>query len=154
MKLYLVQHGEAKPKSEDPQCPLTAKGGTDVARVAALARQTGVQASQILHSDLKRAAETATILGAYLEPAQGVVTMAGLRPKDDVRPVAEFLDAATSPIMLVGHRPFLERLAGLLLAGDEQQAVASFHQGGLVCLTRSRAGTWAVEWIVTPDMAP
>ena len=34
MKLYLVQHGEAKSKAEDPQRPLTERGREDVARVA------------------------------------------------------------------------------------------------------------------------
>ncbi len=35
MELYLVQHGEAKSKAEDPQRPLTQRGREDVARVAA-----------------------------------------------------------------------------------------------------------------------
>ena len=153
MKLYLVQHGEARPKGEDPERPLTEAGRADVARVAAVVRRAGVKVSQILHSDLLRAKDTAAILGDFLAPARGVTTMAGLRPKDDVRPVAEMLERATRPLMLVGHRPFLERLAGLLLAGDEQRAVVSFRKGGLVCLTRDEVQSWAVEWIITPDLA-
>ena len=43
MKLYLVQHGEAKSKVEDPQRPLTERGKEDVARVTALAAGTGCQ---------------------------------------------------------------------------------------------------------------
>jgi len=35
MKLYLVQHGEANSKAEDPQRPLAERGRGDVARVAA-----------------------------------------------------------------------------------------------------------------------
>ena len=152
MKLYLVQHGAARPKSEDRERPLTEVGRTDVARVAALARRAGVEVHQIRHSDRRRAKETAAILGEYLEPAQGVTTMAGLRPKDDLRPVAELLERATRPLMLVGHRPFLERLAGLLLAEDEGRSVVSFQKGGLVCLTRNESRAWAVEWIITPDL--
>jgi phosphohistidine phosphatase len=154
MKLYLVQHGEAKPKAKDPERPLTAAGATEVARVAALALQAGLEVGQVLHSDLRRAYETASILGRYLEPARGVATMAGLRPKDDVRPAAEMLERATDPLMLVGHRPFLERLVGLLLAGDEERSVVSFHKGGLVCLTRDEASAWAIDWIIIPDLVP
>jgi phosphohistidine phosphatase len=153
MKLYLVQHGEAKLKSEDPERPLTKTGKADVVRVAALARQAGVEVGQILHSDLLRARDTASILGDFLAPARGVTTMAGLRPRDDVGPVAEMLEHTARPLMLVGHRPFLERLAGLLLAGNEQRAVVSFHKGGLVCLTRSEIQSWSVEWIITPQLA-
>jgi phosphohistidine phosphatase len=35
MKLYLVQHGQAKSKAEDPQRPLTERGREGVMRVAA-----------------------------------------------------------------------------------------------------------------------
>jgi len=35
MKLYLVQHDEAKSKAEDPQRPLTERGREGVARVMA-----------------------------------------------------------------------------------------------------------------------
>ena len=32
MRLYLVQHGEAKPEEEDPERPLTDRGASDVRR--------------------------------------------------------------------------------------------------------------------------
>ena len=154
MKLYLMQHGEAKPKSVDPERPLAKMGRADVARVAAFVQHAGVEAHQIRHSGRKRAQETAFILGEYLQPAQGVTTMAGLAPKDDVRPVADLLERATRPRILVGHRPFLERLAGLVLAGDQRRAVVSFQKGGLVCLSRKKPQDWVVEWIVTPILVP
>jgi phosphohistidine phosphatase SixA len=34
MKLYLIQHGEAKPEVEDPERPLTARGEKEVAKVS------------------------------------------------------------------------------------------------------------------------
>ena len=59
MRLYLVQHGEAKSKTEDPQRPLTERGREDVARVAAFAASAGLQVGQIRHSGKRRAEETA-----------------------------------------------------------------------------------------------
>ena len=44
MKLYLVQHGEAKSKAEDPRRPLTERGKEEVARVAAFAAGASLQA--------------------------------------------------------------------------------------------------------------
>ena len=155
MKLYLVQHGEAKPKSQDPERPLTVQGQDDVARVASFARRAGVEIHQIRHSGKRRAEETAAILGEYLEPVDGVVAIEGLAPKGDVRRVAEFLGRETRPFMFVGHRPFMDRLAGLLVAGDEERAVVRFAQGGIVCLERdSEIRTWVVRWVVTPDLIP
>lgn len=155
MKLYLVQHGEAVSKAEDPERPLTEHGRHDVGRVAAFACRAGVEIYQVRHSGKRRAEETAAILAQHLKPAGGVVALPGLAPKDDVRPVAELLSRETRPLMFVGHRPFMDRLAGLLVAGDTERTVVRFQQGGIVCLERDpRSWTWVLLWIVTPDLIP
>jgi len=155
MKLYLVQHGEAVSEAEDPERPLTAQGREDVARIAAFARLAGVEIEQIRHSGKRRAEETAALLAEQLAPAGGVVSAAGLAPKDDVRPLADRLNRESRPLMLVGHRPFLDRLAGLLVAGDSARTVVQFQKGGIVCLERQPEGaSWAVAWAVTPELIP
>jgi phosphohistidine phosphatase len=155
MRLYLVQHGEAVTELEDPTRPLTARGREEVTRAAALIRLAGVKVYQIWHSGKRRAEETAAILAGHLEPASGVVSVAGLAPKDDVRPMAELLDRESRPLMLVGHRPFLDRLAGLLLVGDSGRTVVQFEKGGIVCLERdAESGSWAVVWALTPELIP
>ena len=162
MKLYLVQHGEAKNKAEDPQRPLTERGRDDVARVAAFAATAGCRVGQIRHSGKRRAEETASILAEYLSPAEGVVAIPGLAPRDDVRPVAEALHPPSfSPIggdegavvMFVGHLPFLDRLTSLLVTGDAECSIVRFQKGGIVCLVRED-GNWAIGWIITPDLIP
>jgi phosphohistidine phosphatase len=155
MKLYLVQHGDAKPKSEDPERPLTEQGRQDVAQVAAFAQRADVRATQIRHSGKRRAEETATILAEYLAPDGGVVALPGLAPRDDTGSVAELLNRETRPLMLVGHRPFMDRLAGLLVAGSEDRVVVRFRKGGIVCLERDpKSWTWTIRWMVTPDLIP
>jgi len=153
MRLYLVQHGEAKSKAEDPQRPLTERGREDVARVAAFATRAGLRVEQIRHSGRRRAEETASILAEHLSPAEGVVAMPGLAPQDDVRPVADILQDETRPVMLVGHLPFLDRLASLLVTGDAGRSIVRFQKGGIVCLVREDE-RWAVGWMVTPDLIP
>jgi len=59
--IYLVQHGEAESKKEDPERSLTKKGRRDVEKVAVWAAQTGLKIEQIRHSGKRRAAETAEI---------------------------------------------------------------------------------------------
>jgi phosphohistidine phosphatase len=153
MKLYLVQHGEAVPEAEDPARPLTPQGREEVARVAAWIRRAGVEVHQIRHSGKRRAEETAAILAGHLQPAGGVVSVAGLAPKDDVRPMVELVNRESQSLMLVGHLPFMERLAGLLVAGDSQRPAVRFHKGGIVCLERDpESGSWAVLWVVTPAL--
>lgn len=155
MRLYLVQHGEAKPKSEDPERPLTEQGRQDVERVAAFAQHAGVEVFQIRHSGKRRAEETATILAKYLTPAGGVSPSPGLAPRDDAGLVAELLNRETKPLMFVGHRPFMDHLAGLLITGELDHAIVSFQKGGIVCLERDpKTWKWAVCWVVTPDLIP
>jgi phosphohistidine phosphatase len=155
MKLYLLQHGEAEPKGTGPRRSLTRQGRDDVTRVAAFAKRAGVKVHQIRHSGKLRAKETAHILAEHLKPTKGVVALPGLAPKDDVRPVVELLNRETNPLMLVGHRPFMDRLAGLLVAGDVRHTLLHFRKGGLICLERNpKTLTWAVLWAVTPDLVP
>lgn len=155
MKLYLVQHGEAESKKDDPARSLTKRGRDDVARVSAFAGRAGVQVHQIRHSPKNRAAETAAILVEHLEPAGGILALPGLAPKDDVRPVAELLNRETRSLMFVGHRPFMDRLVGLLAAGDEACSVVRFQRGGIVCLERDpKKRTWSIQWVVTPALIP
>lgn len=155
MKLYLVQHGEAKRKALDPERPLTEQGHQDVARVAAFAQRAGIQVAQIRHSGKRRAQETAAIMAEYLAPAGGIVALPGLAPKDDAGRVAELLNRETRPLMLVGHRPFMNRLAGRLLAGDQDRQLMGFQKGGIVCLERDpKTRTWIVCWMITPDLIP
>jgi len=153
VKLYLVQHGEAKNKAEDPQRPLTERGRDDVVRVAAFAARAGLQVDQIRHSGKRRAEETAAILAEHLSPAEGVVASPGLAPRDDVRLVAKALRDETQPEMLVGHLPFLDRLASLLVTGDAECSIVRFQKGGIICLVRED-GNWAIGWIITPDLIP
>ncbi|PKO20605.1 MAG: phosphohistidine phosphatase SixA [Chloroflexi bacterium HGW-Chloroflexi-1] len=151
MKLYLVQHADALPESVDPARPLSEQGRADAGRMAALAARLGLEVAQIRHSGKTRAEQTAAIFGQALKPAGGVVAVAGLGPKDDVRPVAKALEREAQPVMLVSHLPFLERLAGLLLAGDPDRPAVQFCKAGIVCLVRE-ADRWRVAWAITPEL--
>lgn len=155
MRLYLVQHGEAMSKADDPERPLTEQGREDVVRVGSFARSAGIKVHQIRHSGIGRAEETATILATHLRPDDGVVALMGLAPKDDVVRVAELLKRETRSLMLVGHRPFMDRLVGLLVADDPERAVVRFEKGGIVCLEKEPpTWTWTILWVVTPELVP
>lgn len=152
MEVYLAQHGDAVPKSVDRTRPLSGQGRKEVEGVGAFAARLGLAVGQIRHSGKTRAQETAAILGEALSPAGGVVAVPGLAPLDDVQPVADALGDESEPVMLVGHLPFLARLAGLLLTADAGDQVVRFRMGGIVCLAREE-DRWQVAWILTPEMA-
>ena len=151
MDLFLVQHGEAKSEAEDPERSLTDRGAEVVRRMAAWAAQVGVKVDQIRHSGKRRAEQTAALLAEQLSPVNGTIAVAGLAPNDDVRPVAEGLQAERGSVMLVGHLPFLSRLASFLLTGDPEAGVIRFRMAGITCLS-NQEGTWAVNWVVPPAL--
>ena len=153
MDLFLVQHGEAKSETDDPERPLTDRGAEMVRRMADWAAQIGLRVDQIRHSGKRRAEQTATLLAERLNPPQGVIAVAGLKPNDDVRPVAKELEGEQGSVMLVGHLPHLSRLAGLLLTGDPDGTVIRFEMAGIVCLS-NQEGRWAFHWVMPPDLLP
>jgi phosphohistidine phosphatase len=155
MDLYLMQHGEATAEADDPARPLTDAGRAAVAQVAARAKQVGVRIDTCVHSGKLRAEQTAQVLADAVSGGT-VDSQDGLAPNDPVDPLVHSLGERTdeSSIALVGHLPFLDRLASSLIAGDADGQVISFQMGGLVKLVpkRDRDG-YAVAWLLAPDIA-
>jgi phosphohistidine phosphatase len=151
MKLYLVQHGRAKSEAEDPQRSLTDQGRKEVEQVAQAASRLGLHPSKIYHSGKLRAMQTAEILANTLR--SHVEATPGLNPNDDVRDCADRVSRATQDLLIVGHLPFLEKLASLLVTGDESVRPVLFRYGAIVCLEQKVSDRWGVTWIMTPEMA-
>ncbi len=153
MNLYLVQHAEAKAKTEDPKRPLSEKGRADIQTVAAyVAKHSNIELGQINHSGKTRARQTAAALAEALQPAKGISQVADLTPLAEASAWATRLAEMTEDVMLVGHLPNLSKLAALLLCQDDTKTVVAFQMGGLVCLGRDEMENWALRWMVTPEI--
>jgi phosphohistidine phosphatase len=152
MRVYLVQHGVARPKEEDPDRPLTDDGRREVEQVSQAAGSLGIEVSTIFHSGKARAQQTAEIFANHLNPDEGCVAVSGIGPTDDPETARLLVAQSKQPVMLVGHLPHLGRLASLLITGDPARAVLAFHNAGLVCLA-STEGRWTVDWVLTPQIA-
>lgn len=152
MSLFLVQHGQAKSEAEDPERSLTTAGVESTEKVAKWLAASGVEVAEIRHSGKKRAEQTASIFATRVSPRHGVRATTGLKPMDDVRGVVEELKEHQGSLMLVGHLPFMSRLAGLLVAGDPEREVIRFQNAGVVCLGEQE-GRWSVEWVIVPRLA-
>jgi len=152
LQVYLVQHGEAKPETEDPARPLTDRGREEVQRVAQHAVALGLRVAEIRHSGKLRARQTAEIFAAALSPSHGVREMDGLGPADATGKARAEVESASEPLMLVGHLPHLRRLASLLLAGDPEREIIRFRNGAIVCLVKTEGG-WLLQWVLTPELA-
>jgi len=151
MRVYLVQHALAEDEAVNPARPLSAQGREDVARVAGfLSLFEKPRPVRVVHSGKLRARQTAEMF------AEGwgnlpVEQAPGLEPNADPSVWSAHLASLNADVMLVGHLPCLQRLAGLLLSGDADRQVIRFRNAGVVCLEKTAQG-WSICWQVNPTL--
>jgi len=153
MAVYLVQHGLAFAKEDDPGRGLTPEGIDKVRLIAEVAAHYNVRVARIEHSGKKRAEQTAQLIATALEPEGSIAVRGGIGPKDAVEPVAAALEPKAN-VMLVGHLPFMERLVSQLTTGCTTFAPLKFQNGGIVCLDRDEgAALWHIKWVLMPKIS-
>ncbi len=152
MRLYLVQHGKAVDKQEDPDRPLSETGVSDIARLAAQLDAADIRVERILHSGKTRALQTASRL-AHVVLQQGEMDTSGLlEPTADPKPVSELVGELDIDAMIVGHQPFLGRLASRLITGSDDMPLVRFSPGTLLCLERDTDSPWQIAWMLSPEI--
>jgi phosphohistidine phosphatase len=152
MRLYLVQHAKAATEEQDPQRPLTKEGRRELQKVTEFIKPLKLSVDYLWHSEKKRAIQTAELLTEAVEIKKSKTVREGLGPNDDVASLKDELTAATGDIMIVGHLPFLNKLASLLLAERELADVAAFKNAGIVAISRNEGNQWQIDWMVTPEI--
>ena len=151
MRLYLVQHGQATSKDVNPDRPLTEKGKADSQKTAAFLKKAGITVHNIWHSTKTRAIETAGIFAKELL-VENVEQKDGLAPNDPVNDILLSLEKVEGDIMVVGHLPFLQKLASLALTGSESGGIVEFNMAGCVCLKKDESSQWALVFAIIPDL--
>jgi len=152
MHLYLVRHGHAVGKQDDPRCPLSDRGRADVQRVASHLARIKLGVPRVLHSGKLRAEETAALLSAAVGAGGPPQKTGGLDPLDDPAGLARSIGSWTQDTMVVGHLPFVARLTSHLLVGDDTAVAVAFGPGTVVCLERSPEADWSVAWMICPEL--
>lgn len=151
MTLYLVRHGRAMSEKDNPERPLTEKGRADAAKLADFLKPAGISVDVIWHSGKTRAAQTAEIVGSVVKAEEGITARKGLAPNDPVEDIAAEISAGEKDIMIVGHLPFVSRLASYLISGRPEEAVG-FNESAIACLERDHVGKWRLTWMVHPGI--
>jgi phosphohistidine phosphatase len=154
MKLYLVQHGEAVSKQEDPERPLSEQGSQDVQAVAAFLGDAGIKLARVWHSGKRRAEQTADMLAGVVLSGGRAEVVEGIGPNDPVEEFATDADVWEEDTLVVGHLPFMSRLVSLLTTGETDAGLVQYQPGSVVCLERVDAEQWVILWMIRPDMLP
>ena len=152
MRIYLTQHGLAVPKDVDPDRPLSEHGREDVQRLAEFLERTGTQVGEVLHSGKTRSEQTAAILAAALLPEGQPQAHAGLGPKDPLEKLSPEIAFWSVDTLIVGHLPYLGRLAALLLASNPDRQLLAFQPGSMACVEKEAEGRWVLAWMLRPEL--
>lgn len=151
MQLYLVQHGDAKPKEEDPDRPLSETGIKETKAIAAKLQKLGTKPTKIFHSPKLRAKQTADLFSSALKA--DTEETEGLKPIDDPNMIQEKLKTLeeTGSYFFIGHLPHMEKLAALLLTGSQEPPIHISRFSSPLCLEDTE-GNWRIKFFLLPDL--
>ncbi len=150
MNLYLVRHGEAKSKGEDPSRGLSENGKKDIKKIAADLARRDIKVNRIFHSEKLRAMQTAQIISENISTEYPIAETDGLSPMDDPRTWYERIHDIDEDTMLVGHLPYMSMFSALLLSGGKDAGLVEFQTGEAACFNRPDDGSWKLVWKTAP----
>ena len=159
MQLYLLRHGiseEAGLNLPDAERALTAEGRKKLRQVLQTADNAGVKPSLMLSSPYKRAMQTAEIAKRILKYEGDIVQTNSLIPRSRAEHVWEEIRVhrSESSLLLAGHNPLFEHLAGYLLGHPDLKM--DFKKGALLRIDLEPYGAepkGILRWCLTAKLA-
>ena len=161
MLLRLVRHAHAGDRDpsqwpDDTQRPLSDKGRKAHAKISRTLRNLELAPELLLTSPWLRAKQTAEIMHEVMLLPQPPVSCAALADDPDLAAIA----AEAGPrgertvVALVGHSPWMEELAALLLTGSDRGLKIDLPKSGVVAMDTPRLAPAAatLRFVLRPKM--
>lgn len=155
MIIYFLRHASAgqhvpNPKKDDKRA-LDETGIQQCGEVGRALSAMDVQVDMVISSPLKRAAQTAALVGNEIG-FEGKISF-----EDALRPAASFADfrrmldkySRHEAVMLVGHNPNLSEFLGRTVGEDGSEASIPLKKGGVARVETSRS-SGELQWCLTP----
>ncbi|HET9408691.1 MAG TPA: phosphohistidine phosphatase SixA [Candidatus Sulfotelmatobacter sp.] len=113
-----------------------------------------VQVDAIISSPLKRATQTAALVGNELSYEGKIQIDAGLRPGAGLAEFRKLLEkySRQEAIMVVGHNPNLSRFLGSVISDSGCEASVDLKKGA-VARVEMRRTSGTLHWCLTPKLA-
>lgn len=154
MKLYLMRHGEAASKEDDPKQGLSNNGKHAIEKLAHKlshqahqSKEQKINVEQVFHSEKARAQQTAEIMASILAPGVTPHCRGNLKPNDNPEEILSDIETWATDTLITSHLPFIPNLLNLLT--KHQQSIR-FNPGTIVCLSKGNSH-WNVEWVASPE---
>ena len=158
MIVYFLRHASAgqhllNPKRDEKRA-LDKEGIEQCGYIGRALAALEVQVDAIISSPLKRATQTASLVGNELGYEGKVQIDAGLRPEATLDAFRKLLEkyARQEAIMVVGHNPNLSQFLGSLISDSGCEASVELKKGAVAKVEMRRA-SGTLQWCLTPKVA-
>ena len=161
MLLLLIRHANAGQRDserwpDDRDRPLTDKGRKTQRDVSRFLLKRDFVPTLVLASPWARAAETAEILVREVQLSKPPVSSDALADSPDLARLAEDIGEPDPDaiVALVGHSPWIEELASLLLTGKAEGVRIDYPKSGVmgIDLERPAPGAGELRFFLRPRM--
>jgi phosphohistidine phosphatase len=154
MEIYLMQHGPALPKEQDPEEGLSPEGEARIRASGQALKKMGVSFDAVLSSPKKRSRQTAAIVAETVGFKQEKIietekVKAMTSPEETVEVLAGLSGAER--VLIAGHLPSVAELASFLLTEGSKAAV-QFEMGGCCRIDVEKLPTHSgrLRWYLLP----
>lgn len=158
MIIYIVRHASAgqhlSNAKKDEGRPLDADGIDQCGVVGRALAALNAQPDLIISSPLKRATQTASLVGNELGYEGKLLLEPALRPEASFADFRRMLDkySKQEAIMVVGHNPSISEFLARLIAKAGCEAQVDFKKGAVARVETLRHSA-ALNWFFTPKIA-
>lgn len=159
MNLYVLRHASAGTKRPNPlldvKRPLDREGKHHSLRLAHLLNALKIQFDLIASSPLKRALQTASMVGTELGYDKHILLSSGLSPTASFADFQKLLHEVedNETVLVVGHNPNLAGFLGHLLTPPSTRTAANIRlrKGSIARLTVDR-GSFQLQSLLDPRL--
>jgi phosphohistidine phosphatase len=157
MFVYFLRHASAGQRrlgvsdKKDEKRALDKDGIEQCGYIGRAMAALGVQVDAIVTSPLKRAMQTAALVGNEMGHEGKLVTDIALRPEASFADFQKMLEryARQDAVMLVGHNPNLREFLGRVISDSGCEAVVELKKGA-VAKVEMRRNAGSLSWCITP----
>ncbi len=157
MNLYLLRHGSAGQRKMnatlDYKRPLDKEGKQQCILLGRALNALKVQFDVVISSPLKRALQTAVLVGTETGFEKKIQLSPAMAPDGTWEDFQQLLEsvAGLEEVLLVGHNPNLPQYLNRLLSPSATSPIARVRKGAIAALSMQR-GSAKLQWLLDPRL--
>ncbi len=158
MIVYFLRHASAGQSKANPTAdakrPLDKEGIEQSGQMGRALAALDVQVDAVISSPLKRASQTAALVGNEIGFDSKITFSPALQPDASFESFRDLLGkhAKQEAIMVVGHNPSLSRFLSMLVSAGANDRAVDLKKGAVAKLEFSNRHTAELMWCITPKL--